>query len=143
MCLSAIFKRDCNASWTGIGYKVFIKGTLKNGRPAKSYTGQIFGTDDQYIKGRVYRSDNMKTVQFNNWGRYNSEITADNGHPYPYGFHIFTNQRSAQSWRGKGRLSIVKVAYKEGHTLGVQENNPDQFLRVIVARQMKILEEIV
>lgn len=60
---------------------------------------------------------------------------------YPTGFHIFSTLEDLKNWQGKmgwRGLSVFKVQFKDVVASGFQQK-----CRVIVARKVKVIEEVV
>jgi len=128
MCLSKITKR-MDVPTKGKGYKVFRRYPLMNGKPSKSYGGEFMG--GKYKKNVKYTAT---LCAISSPWQYNGYVS---------GFHIFTNKKDAQTWtEGHRHLLVVQVEYEDGHTVGTQELNGKNKLRVIVATKMKIIGEI-
>ena len=135
MCLETIDKKGKLED--GVGYKVFVLAGKKE------LLSQLFP------KGRLIRNRWLKD--------YSGEkiyagffSTADT---YSSGWHIFTQIEGARRWYDNSTSSasvvygqpqvIHRVRYRKAHTLGKQPVGGGKHASVIVAKEMKILREIV
>ena len=118
MCLT--YKMDFKIT-KDEGYKVF---RIKNGKPC----GLFRSKNVQYRKNRWYKSTNKVIENF--WAdiRYKS------------GFHIYKNITSARNLKRcflRGTVAIYKVQFKDVVAKGREFKG-----KVIVAKQMKLIEEV-
>jgi hypothetical protein len=107
------------------GYKVF---RIKNGKPCGLYRSK----NVQYKKNRWYKSTNKVIESY--WANIR----------YKSGFHIYKNITSARDlkrdFRGdfpSGKFAIYKVQFKDVVAKGRESKG-----KVIVAKQMKLIEEV-
>ena len=66
---------------------------------------------------------------------------------YKNGFHIFLSEEEARKYIKENHQTplhtyrVVKVAFKNGHTLGIQKGWTNSY-QVLVAEQIKLLEDL-
>ena len=116
MCLAK--KMGGRFKKSGIGYKIFDK----------SQTGRLYsmfqGRGKAYPRGIWLKEEDYRYEHI-------TIIGSPGGVEYPPGFHIYAKRPLAIGER------IYKVKYRGAHTVGFQDCE-----RVLVAKEMKILEEI-
>lgn len=130
MCLDEMVEKQGNIK-DGFGYKVFAR---KGTGVCTEYKGiQLSLPTGEWINEKDYRNpgDSRRKKLHTSFPPY------PKNRRYGFGWHIFEALRDAKAWTlgDKGR-PICKVRYRKAHTLGIQAR-----LRVVVATEMKVLEE--
>lgn len=136
MCLDNITHFNPKKT-SGFGYKLMFKE-----KPNSLLQTPNQNSDLQYKLKKWYCKSPYKNF-------YNNDlISASNGMEYTTGFHIFTSKRAAQRYRGRDtkQVYIVKVKYKEAHTIGMQfthynvKKHINHYSICVVANKIMFLE---
>lgn len=115
MCLSKIIEQNPKQK-EGIAYK---------------YIRQV--DSDGYLFRDLYRGLRNRKINF--WYKARERrIWSSYGGSYLTGFHIYKTKYAAKGKSLSGCGVVVKVEYKDAHTIGIQDG-----CRVIVAKRMKII----
>lgn len=120
MCLDEVQKQEKLPS--GFGYKVFHKkGKLLEGE---------FSRGERPIGKWLNEKDSRRSQSYTSIGYVTS---------YHFGFHVFKTRKGIAEWGASPDFGLVtyRVRYRKAHTMGTQHGHT-----VIVAREIKILEEI-
>ena len=141
MCLHVVDEVPTTNRKTG--YKVFRTTESPYSTvplPKGAVRSQFIRDHQLYVEGSWYNSTEG-TITSNVFG-----ISTDVR--YPKGFHIFLTKQSAQIWADGGyKLSVHRVAFKEVVASGIilhryDSRSRESQKRVVVARQMKVLERV-
>jgi|Deesub1362A_J573_1020465.scaffolds.fasta_scaffold05460_10 hypothetical protein len=130
MCLTTIDSYDKieRVKTEGTGYKWVAKSSMS---PVHYYTGMIANRTIMLKLGVWQKDSNTKFIVSSEGGAYQS------------GFHIFKSPEDAENWAAingwlvHDEFLLVKVKYKEVVASGYQDG-----IKVIVARKIKVIEEI-
>jgi hypothetical protein len=118
------------------------------------YGYKIFEVDYNEIYGECYSVDGhinfyrkSEPYELNKWYKATDYIIGGGGNKYESGFHVFTNKKDADIWRIWNQ-KIFKVEVKNIVASGAQFMNIKPSivemaaLNVVVAKEMRILEEV-
>ena len=142
MCLSTV---DTKTRHVSKGYKVVWKTQFNSGPVC--YRSEHQGLRPIPVGKWVDEAD-YRTDALQNQITYISvrEGTVD----YPTGFHVFTSKKSAMLWRGTSKYShispVIKVEVRycvaSGTQTIIQLSDCTKQLSVVVAKQIKVIEEV-
>lgn len=103
----------------------------------RKYYGVVYNTDYNYKLRQWYTADIKKK------GKYKRIITAAGGETYVPGFHIFPYLEEAIKYKSHSTEVVVKVRYKGVLAYGIHELYPHDYGNVVVAKQRKLLGQVV